>query len=455
MRALVLAVVLLGAAAAPAGAVWGGAERASVGPMDATNPDVALNARGDAAAVWVRGTGRSRQIVASSRPVGGEWSRPEGISRRGRPSIDPKVAVAPDGRIVTVWRQVARNRAVRVGGRRRAQAVYVARARERPLASAGWEPIVTLSSPRQKVGRVFLGLDGRGLAVAAWHWGTGTRPGNPGYVGEVQVAERAVGAAWGEARRASTGEDCVQVRRPRVAVGSAGHAAVWWQCDLGRGASVAAGVARGPDEPFGAEARMPISGGREIAADMAVGPDGRAVAVSGVDGTLRWWRGPVSQAGVALAELPALGTSERLTRGVGSPRIAAGSSGDALSAWIAPAGTTRTAPIAGDLGVAAPHHPGPRPGRVARAGGHGRRAPGRRGLAVVGPRAGRGPGGGRQHQRPLGAVGPGRLLAPAAGAGHGRRRHRHRDVVAQARRPQRGGAGPLHGPLTTRRGRPR
>jgi hypothetical protein len=81
------------------------------------------------------------------------------------------------------------------------------------------------------------------------------------------------------------------------------------------------------------------------------------VAVSGVDGTLRWWRGPVSQAGVGLAELPALGTSERLARGVGSPRIAEGSSGDALSAWIAPGGTTRTAPIADDLGVAEPLTP--------------------------------------------------------------------------------------------------
>jgi hypothetical protein len=354
VRALLLAVVLLGAAAAPAAAVWDGAERASVGPMDATSPDVALNARGDAAAVWVRGSGRSRQIVASYRPLGGEWSRPEGISRRGRPSIDPKVAVAPDGRIVTVWRQVARTRAVRVGGRRRAQAVYVARARERPPVAEGWEPIATLSSPRQKVGRVFLGLDGRGLAVAAWHWGTGTRPGDPGYVGQVQLAERVLGGAWSEARRASTGEDCVQVRRPRVAVGSGGHAVVWWQCDLGGARSVAAGVARGPDEPFGAEARMPISGGREIAADLAAGPDGRAVAVSGVGGTLRWWRGPVSQAGVGLAELPALGTSERLARGVGSPRIAEGSSGDALSAWIAPGGTTRTAPIADDLGVAEP-----------------------------------------------------------------------------------------------------
>ncbi|HSJ72833.1 MAG TPA: hypothetical protein VK904_00835, partial [Miltoncostaeaceae bacterium] len=99
---------------------------------------------------------------------------------------------------------------------------------------------------------------------------------------------------------------------------------------------------------------LPITGGREISADLAIGPDGRAVAVSATDAGLRWWRGPVSAAGVALAELPALGTAERVGRGVGSPRIAVGSSRDALSAWIAPGGIARAAPVADDLGVAPP-----------------------------------------------------------------------------------------------------
>lgn len=353
-RTAIAAAALLGAAAAPAAAVWDDAERASVGPMDATRPDVALNARGDAAAAWVRGSGRGRQIVVSLRPLGGGWSRPEGISRRGRPAIDPDVALSQDGQAVVAWRQVVRNRVVRVGGRARAQAVYVARARERPMVGGRWSRIATLSSPRQKVGRVFLGVDGRGLALAAWHWGTGTRPSDPGYVGQVQLSERPPGGAWGAPRQASTADDCVQVRRPRVAVGAAGHAAVWWQCDLGRGRSVAAAVARGPDEAFGAEARLAITGDPDVSADMAIGPDGRAVAVSAAEPGLSWWRGPVSASGVALAQLPALGTAELTRPGAGSPRIAVGSSGDALSAWIGRGGVTRAAPIAGDLGVGAP-----------------------------------------------------------------------------------------------------
>lgn len=348
------AALALGAAAVPAGAVWGDAERASVGPLPATSPDVAMNARGDAAAAWVRGAGRGRQVVASLRPLGGAWTRPMAISRRGRPSIDPDVALAADGRTVVVWRQVVRSRTVRTAGARRAQAVYVARARELPPVSGRWGPIATLSSPRQKVGRPFVGVDGGGVAVAAWHWGTGTRPSDPGYVGQVQHAEHAPGGAWGEPVRASRAEDCGQVRRPRVAVGSEGHAVVWWQCDLDGGRSAGAAVARGPGEAFGAEVRLPLEGGRELAADLAVGPDGRAVAVSGTEDAIRWWRGGVSAAGVALAELPALGGTERLAPGTGAPRVAVGPSGDALTAWIAPGGVTRTAPIAGDLGVGQP-----------------------------------------------------------------------------------------------------
>lgn len=354
MRAVLAAGLLLGASAVPAAAAWEPTQRASVGPLEATSPDAAVNARGDAAAAWVRGSGRGRQIVVSFRPLGGSWSRPEGISRRGGPAIDPRVAVGPDGRILVVWRQAVRTRVLRTGGRRRAQAVYVARARERPIVAERWEPIATLSDPRQKVGRVFLDVDDRGGAVAAWHWGTGTRPSDPGYVGQVQLSERPLGGEWSAAVRASRAPDCTQVRRPRVAVGASGHALVWWQCDLTGSASVATAVARGPGEAFGPEARLPIAGDGEVAADLAIDPDGRAVGVSGTEATLRWWRGPVAQSGADLVELPALGGAERLAAGAGAPQIAVGPSGDALSTWIAPRGTTRAAPIAGDLGVAAP-----------------------------------------------------------------------------------------------------
>lgn len=354
LRLLAGALALVAAGAAPAAGAWSGPERASVGPLDADSVDVAVNMRGDGAAAWVRGSRRGRAIVVTLRRAGGGWERPVAISRRGRPAIDPQVAIAADGRVIVVWRQVVRNRVIVSRGKRRSQAVYVVRARERAIEAGRWEPIVTLSSRRQKVGRPFIGTDDAGRAVAAWHWGTGNRPSDRGYVGQVQLAERDPAAGWGRPRRASRSSSCVEVRRPRVASGAAGHTVVWWICDTPGGRSAAHGVGRGPGEGFGPDQELPLASEGRLAADLAVAPDGRAVAVSADDAALRWWRGPVAASGIGLGDLPALGTSERVGRGVGAPRIAAGPSGDALSAWIDPDGRTRVAPIAADLGVAAP-----------------------------------------------------------------------------------------------------
>ena len=161
-------------------------------------------------------------------------------------------------------------------------------------------------------------------------------------------------------------------------------------------------MARGPDEAFGAEARLPITGGREVAADMTVTPDGQAVAVSAADGALRWWRGPASAGGVGLAPLPALGTAERLAPGVGSPQVAAGDAGDALSALDRPGPDHPHRPDRGRPGRRRADHAGRRTRRLARAGRDGRRAPGGRRLAVGGPRGGRRPAGAGREHRPRG-----------------------------------------------------
>lgn len=353
---------------------WSVPERASAGPLPAAGADVAMNARGDAVAAWGRGTGGGRAIVATVRPVGGEWTRPGIISPPGGAAIDPRVAVAADGRVVVVWRQAVGARTVIARGRPRTRQVYAVRARDL-ITGARWGPVATLSSARQSVGRAVLGIDDSGMAVAAWHWGTGTRPTDPGFVSELQFAESGPGQAWASARRAARSRRCTTIARPRVAVGPAGHVAVWWVCLLRGGRSVAFAAARGPDEGFGAERPLSLAGAGLLSADLAIAPDGRAVAVGSDGARLRWWRGPVSRQGIALAELPALSSAERLGRGAGVPRIAAGPSGDVLSAWIDPFGRIRAAPIAPDLGVATPATVGadPAAARVQVAVGDGRR----------------------------------------------------------------------------------
>ncbi len=352
MLAVVSASALAGAA--PALGAWEAPVRASKGPLPAHSPDVAVNARGDAVAAWVRGARRDAMIVVSQRPAGGDWGAPVAISRRGRPAIDPQVAIDGQGLALVTWRQVVRTRIVRTESGRRRQAVYVTRARERATADARWSPITTLSSSRNKVGPPRLAMDDTGAAVVAWHWGTGTTPRAPGFVGEVQVAERSSDGAWTPPRRVSRATLCSEVRLPRVAVGGRGHAVVWWQCDLPEGRSTALAISRAPGDAFGSEAELPFRTDADVSADLAVSDAGRVAAVSATaDGSLRWWRGEIAER-LTLQVLPALGPTERSDPEAGAPRIAVNAGGDALTAWTDRAGRPRTAPIAADLGVGTP-----------------------------------------------------------------------------------------------------
>lgn len=331
---LIAAAGALGiAASATATAAWGPPQRASSGPGDAHSPDVAANGAGVAAAAWVQEAGTRGRVVASILR-GGTWSRPSPVSPPGLSAVDPRVAVGAAGRVVVVWRQVARTRVLL--GRR--QAVYVARARERG-AGGGWGPVATLSDERQKVGVPELAVDGRGAAVAAWHWGTGTRAGTPGHIGQIQIAEKPLGRGWSRARRASRAGGCVlDTRLPHAAAGVGGHAIVWWQCDQARGRRATDAVGRGPSPgAWSAERRLPFGTAGDQVADLAVDPTGAVLAVSAGDRSeIVAWRGvaPLGGArGLGLAQI-ALPGPQGVARDGGRPAIAAAPTGTAVAGWV-------------------------------------------------------------------------------------------------------------------------
>jgi hypothetical protein len=350
-HAIILAGALVAVSAPSALAAWDPPARASRGPMPAASPRVAMDAGGDAAVAWVRGRGRAAQIVVSVRRADGGWSFPEGISRRGGRSLDPAVAIDASGRAIVAWRQAVRVRTVVSRGVRRRQNVYVVRVRERQIGETAWSPISTLSSDRQKTGAPSLATDDSGAAVVAWHWGTGTAPGDPGYLGEVQAAARTGTATWSGAARLSRASVCRSLRQPRVALGSSGDLVIWWGCELRRGSVTTMSVSRAAGDPMGPEAELPMRGDRGIAADLQVSADGRAVAVGADrDGTLRWWRGAVDST-LALDPLPAAGGVQRADTTAGAPRLALAASGDGITTWVDPIGRPRAAGVAGSLGV--------------------------------------------------------------------------------------------------------
>jgi hypothetical protein len=325
------------AASASAMGVWAPAQRASTSSADAHSPDVALNGAGAGVAAWVQEVAGRGTIVASARRPDGVWSRPRRLSPPGLSAIDPRIAIDATGRAVAVWRQVARTRVVR--GER--QAVYLARARER-RPGGGWGPVATLSDDRQKIGTPELAIDGRGVAVATWHWGTGTRAGTAGHVGEVQVAEKRSGRPWGPARRASSPGGCrLDTRLPNVATGVGGHAVVWWQCDVAGGRSVTDAIGRGPSpRAWRAERRLPFAASGDQLADLAVEPSGAVVALSaGARGVLAAWRGAGPLGTPAALDLMrvALPAPQGVIRSAGRPSVAAWQAG-AVGGWIGPGG---------------------------------------------------------------------------------------------------------------------
>ncbi len=336
---LVAAAGVLGLAAAgsPVAVAWGPPQRVSTGVEDARSPDVAVDANGNAIAAWVQERGGRGAVMASAAPADRPWSAPRQVSPPGLAAIDPAVAALPDGTSIVVWRQVDRTRVLR--GRR--QAVYVVRARERS-AGGRWGAVSPLSDPRQKVGEPQVAVDGQGTAVAAWHWGTGTRAGTPGHVGQIQFSQKPPGRAWTRARRASGAGGCaLDTRLPSVAAGLGGQAVVWWQCDLPRGRSGARAIGRGPSPAaWSAERRLPFDAPGDQVADLAVEPGGAILALSaGAGGALAAWRGPapLGAAGALALSPVALPAPQRVARSGGRLSVAASHAGG-VAGWIGPGG---------------------------------------------------------------------------------------------------------------------
>jgi hypothetical protein len=331
LRTIAAAGALGLAASAPALGAWAPPQRASTGPGDAHSPDVAVNRRGDAAAAWVQVVEGRGTIVASSRPAGGRWSRPERVSDPGLAAIDPAVALTPGGRLIVVWRQADRSRVLL--GRR--QAVYLARARDR-RPDGRWGPQWILSDRRQKVGEPQVVADGRGVVIATWHWGTGTRAGTPGHVGQVQVAEKPVGGGWGRPRRVSRG-CALDTRLPDVTAGSGGHAVVWWQCDQAAGRTAFDAAGRGPSPgAWRAARRLPqrVARGSQLA--LAVAADGTTLGLGIVPAGLpASWRAraPLGRPGALTLDPLALLLPRPVARSGGHSAAAAAGAGG-VGAWM-------------------------------------------------------------------------------------------------------------------------
>lgn len=84
---------------------WSGPDELSAPGHTATAPLVAMDAAGNAIAAWIRSNGVAPAAQTASHPVGGAWSLPRNLSRRGRNAATLDLAMNRRGDAVVSWVQ--------------------------------------------------------------------------------------------------------------------------------------------------------------------------------------------------------------------------------------------------------------------------------------------------------------------------------------------------------------
>jgi hypothetical protein len=122
-------------------------------------PQVAMSDRGEAVAVWLRGTDPATTVEAATQPPRGRWSAPQQIGFTETSMAEPGVAVSRDGDAVAVWPQGTGS------ARSIAGATRTTRGR--------WSALGFLSGPGVSSFTPRVAVSDRGAAVIVWQRGLG------------------------------------------------------------------------------------------------------------------------------------------------------------------------------------------------------------------------------------------------------------------------------------------
>jgi hypothetical protein len=103
LGAFAAVVTVGGVAAGPAGASFDAPSDLSPPGLNASEPDVAIAANGDAVFTWLVNDGSDTRVQARALSAAGVLSQRQTLSPAGLDADDPQVAVDPDGNAVFVW----------------------------------------------------------------------------------------------------------------------------------------------------------------------------------------------------------------------------------------------------------------------------------------------------------------------------------------------------------------
>ncbi len=198
----------------PAGGAWSAPHIISEGAVFSGGQDVAIDAQGNATVIWseiVSDPDPTWLVRAATRPSGGDWTDPVDLSESAVNS-QPRLAVDSQGTVTAVWLGTAPH----ISG---TGTVDVVRSNSR-TANGAWSSAgtVALSSEAgtSTAESAQVAVDAQGRATAVW----GSFSSGGGSI--VQTARRAVGGAWDAASKLGDGSS------PQVAVDPQGNATALW-----------------------------------------------------------------------------------------------------------------------------------------------------------------------------------------------------------------------------------
>ena len=218
--------------------------------------DVAVDAQGNATAVWVQwvGLGDTKILEAATRPAGGGWSAPVQLSQAGEQPLSPKVVVSPDGDTAVVWFGFDGSS-------------EVVRAATRPAGGA-WSQPVALSDADEYAAEPDVAIDPQGNATAVWTTGPQFE------YGFVQTATRPAGGSWSEPVALSDESEAAAL--PHIASDSEGNLTAIWV--LGGEEGIIQSKARPAGGGWSSEA-VDVSGEEALSSYPQIAIDGQGDAV--------------------------------------------------------------------------------------------------------------------------------------------------------------------------------
>jgi hypothetical protein len=305
--------VLALAASASAAPTWLAPQDISEPNQWITFPEVAVNAHGDAVAVWPRNDGSKNIVEIAERPAGGDWSDPVVISDPAGEEEPTQVHVALDtaGNAVAVWSAF--------------DSTSVIRTAVRP-AGGEWSDPEDLFTEGGHTPQ--LAMNAAGDAVAVWNGFNGTDFVTWG-------ATRPAGGDWSAPEDLSVAGEA-DAFYPQVSIDGDGDAIAVWGRQITAGPDVIRAATLAAGGGWSAPEDISLAGTDAHEPEIAMNAAGTAVAVwrvgsSGVQAVVRppggGWSTPPQQ-------VSALGQS------AGDPKVAIDSNGSAVALWQGPGATT-------------------------------------------------------------------------------------------------------------------